>query len=190
MNLATSLGVLGDELASARIAAPDRTGIFLTAQDNLAMVRAYLNDGGTFLASGDPVNALAAAFYAEGWLHCGAACGLFILAAPHCLFAAPLPDLPPAVSEKLREKATRYRRLLATARGAVQPAPEQGTALHGTADRVAVVAETYATRGELHLAQGQDAAALACFSYGHGWIDAGVRAGLFAVTGSREIFTI
>ncbi len=190
MNLENSLGVLESELASARIVALHRTGIFLAAQDNLAMVRAYLDDGRTFLAAGDPVNALAAAFYAEGWLHCGAACGVFILATPHCLFAPPLPALPPEVSEKLREKATRYRRLLATARGAVRPAPEQGTALHGTADRVAVVAETYTVRGEMHIARGEEAAALACFSYGHGWIDAGVRAGLFAVTGSREIFTI
>jgi hypothetical protein len=32
--------------------------------------------------------------------------------------------------------------------------------------------------------------ALACFSYGHGWLDAAIRAGLIRITGNREIFAV
>jgi len=182
--------LLQEELDSARILAPQRTGVFFAARDNLAMVRAYLDDSRTFLASGDPVNAFAASYYGEGWLHCGAACGLFSLASPQCLFSARYTPLPEDAGEKLREKTVRYDRLLATARRSIRPAAERGTALFITADRTDVVAAFYAMRGEMFLARDRFEAALACFSYGHGWIDAGVRAGLLAVTGSREIFPI
>ena len=40
------------------------------------------------------------------------------------------------------------------------------------------------------MAAGQKEDALACFSYGHGWLDAGVQAGLFAVIANRDIFTV
>lgn len=182
--------LLQEELDSTRIVAPEGTGLHATARDNLAMVNAYLNDSRAFFSSGDLVNALAASYYGEGWLHCGAACGLFSVAAPRCLFTKLPGPLPQDFYEKLREKAARYARLLATARGAIRPGPEAGTCLHGTAERVAVVAAVYLSKGDRFLAREEYGAALACFSYGHGWIDAGVRSGLFAVTGSREIFTI
>lgn len=182
--------LLREELDSAGIAASEGTGLHAAARDNLEMVRAYLDDGGSFLSSGDPVNAIAAYFYGEGWLHCGAACGLVSVAVLRCLFSHPAGALPPQAEEKLREKTGRYERLLGTARAAIRPAPEKGTALHITAERVAVVASFYAVQGSRFLARQEYACALACFSYGHGWIDAGVRAGLFSVISSRDLFTI
>ncbi|MEA2034194.1 MAG: DUF357 domain-containing protein [Euryarchaeota archaeon] len=40
------------------------------------------------------------------------------------------------------------------------------------------------------LAQGMYVNALAKFSYGYGWLDVGVRAGLFSIRKNRGLFTI
>jgi hypothetical protein len=52
------------------------------------------------------------------------------------------------------------------------------------------IAETYSIRGRWLLDKNREEDALAGFSYGHGWLDAGVRAGLFTVNAERDLFTI
>jgi len=190
MNVKRLGELLREELDGTGIAAPERTGIFMAASDNLTMSRAYLADGNAFFSSGDFVNALAAYCYGEGWLHCGASCGLVCIAAPRCLPGQPVDPLPPDSFARLSEKTHRYDRLLATARDSVRPAPETGTALYIAAERVGVVTALYARQGRRYLAREEPENALACFSYGHGWLDAGVRAGLYTVTANRDIFTI
>ncbi len=186
-----SLGrILREQEEAAAVVPPERTGLFTAAHDNLGMVTAYLLDGDSFLASGDPVNALAAYCYGSGWLHCGAACGFLSVPDTGCPLNEPIGPLPLSVREKLCEKTDRYGRLLSVARTAVKPAAEEGTALHAMADRVSSVTALYAGQGTRFLAQGEFENALACFSYGHGWLDAGVRAGLYSVVSDRDLFTL
>jgi hypothetical protein len=181
---------LQEQVKSVSVTAPERSGIFDTANDNLTMVTAYLHDGETFLASGDPVNALAAFRYGLGWLHCGAACGLYSLQRHSCPPLEPVERVPDSAVQKLEEKVSRYQRLLAAACFSVTTAAEPGTIPHRTAERVHAVASVYAGQGGRFLLQGRMEDALACFSYGHGWLDAGTRAGLFSVGANRDIFTI
>jgi hypothetical protein len=156
------------------------------------MAAAYESDGRTFLSADDPVNALAAFFYGLGWVHCGTALG--ILAGPDlppaCPFAGTWEEIPARHREKLEEKAGRYSRLLATALESVSPAPESGTPAHAAALMVRFIAERYRDQGSRSVGGSRREEGLACFSYGHGWLDAGVEAGLFSVHANRGIFTL
>jgi hypothetical protein len=157
------------------------------------MARAYADDGATFFAGGDPVNTLAAYYYGSGWLHFGIVYGLLALPGKKpatCPFAGPAETLPPAFAGKLDEKTRRYARLLDTACASVVAAPEPETTGSIFARRVLAVGTCYARGGQASLAAEEMEVALARFSYGHAWLDAGVRAGLLALTGNREIFTI
>lgn len=182
--------ILREQTDAAVITVPYRTGLHTAAEDNLQMTRAYLQDGDSFLASDDPVNALAAYSYGSGWLHCGMAFGLCSAPSGDCLPEIPVEPLPARKQGRLKEKTDRYARLLALARCAVIPAPEEGTALHTTADRIAAVVSLYAGQGDRYSGEGQNERALACFSYAHGWLDAGVRGGLFSVVSRRDLFTL
>lgn len=190
MNTGQIGDILREERKSAVISAPDRTGLHAAAHDNLGMVTAYLDDGDTFHSAGDMVNALAAYCYGLGWLHCGAACGLVSISAGMCPFIGRIGPLPPGLQGRLFEKTGRYERLFSTARSAVRPAAEEGTPLYLTAARVSAVTSLYALQGSRLFARGEPEGALACFSYGHGWLDAGVRAGLYSVHADRDLFTI
>jgi hypothetical protein len=191
MNLESVRELFRQQLVSARIAAPGRTGLYHTASDNLAMASAYLHDGDVFLQSGDHVNALASFCYGLGWLHCGAATGLLVVDSPSCPFSSGMIEpLPANVREKLIEKTIRYSGILAAARAASRPAPEKETAPYETADRVQVVLLFYAVTGDRFLSRGAHETALACISYGHGWLDAGVRGGLFVVESDHHLFAL
>jgi len=109
---------------------------------------------------------------------------------PACPFTAPTETIPAPLAGRLAEKTSRYLRLLETAASSVARAPDKETAVGAFADRVLCAGTCYARHGKTLLARGEREEALASFSYGHGWIDAGVRAGLFIVTANREIFTI
>jgi hypothetical protein len=181
---------LSDQLDSARITAPQRTALCAAAEDILRMAAAYLHDGTTFLSSGDSVNALASFCYGYGWLHFGATSGYIEVMSVSCPFSTPFEQAPAPLWGKLDEKCARYARLLDTARSAVVPSPEQGTVMHATADHVLAITAAYARQGRWYAVQGQAPDALACFSYGHGWLDAAVRAGIFAIVSDRDLFTV
>lgn len=182
--------LLSELTGSARIPAADRTLLHAMATDILGMATAYQRDGTGFLSSGDWVNALAAFWYGFGWLHFGATAGYFEIPPGACPFRTPFEKVPAHLYQKLLEKSERYNHLLNTARAAVVPAPEQGTAMHGTARSVLLISAVYAGQGHRYLVQGQVENALACFSYGHGWLDAAVRAGIFSITKDRDLFTV
>jgi len=156
------------------------------------MVQAYADDGATFSGKGDAVNALASYYYGFGWLHFGMAYGLFAYAGkkPACPFAGQTGRIPAALADRLEEKTSRYLRLLELACSSVGRAPDRDTAAGAFADRILLAGTCYAREGKTLLFLGERETALACFSYGHGWIDAGVRAGLFVVAANRDIFTI
>lgn len=179
------------ELKETRIVPPADTPLAVLGDTVCGMARAYADDGGTFFSRGDLVNALAAYYYGFGWLHFGLAYGLLSCAkTPACPFDGQHETLPPVHAARLDEKVHRYARLLDTACASVLPAPEPETAAGTFARQVMVIGTSYARGGRSGLAADAQEAALAQFSYGHGWIDAGARAGLLALTGNREIFTL
>jgi uncharacterized protein len=190
MNLQDCQHRLAVSLAQARSTAPDDTPLGQTAAAVLTMVSAYESDGRAFFIRGDPVNALAAYWYGFGWLHGGIAAGLLTTGAPGCPFTSAVDSLPEAHREKRDEKTARYLWLLDTAIRSVSCAPDPSTPGHRFAEEVLCIAGAYRERGRLRMAAGQTEDALACFSYGHGWLDAGVQTGLFVILANREIFTV
>jgi uncharacterized protein len=178
-------------ISMTRILSPEDTPVNMIAASIMEMVRAYESDGIIFLESGDPINALAGFYYGFGWLHYGQASGLLaIMDAPACPFKDPAEILPPQYRSKLEEKSHRYGQLLDTALSSVVCAPDPATISHNYAMRILFIAGVYARQGELFLKCGEYEDALACFSYGHGWLDAGVATGLYRITQNREIFCV
>nr|WP_321351363.1 DUF357 domain-containing protein [uncultured Methanoregula sp.] len=156
------------------------------------MARSYESDGRGFFASGDLVNALASYWYASGWLHFGIAYGILSCRdrTIPCIFDGPDDQMPDRLKEKLSEKTARYARLLDTARSSVIPAPDASAPGHAFALRVLCISGTYADYGDRSRKNGTQERALASLSYGHGWLDAAVTAGLFSIVSNRDIFTV
>ncbi|MFA5332100.1 MAG: DUF357 domain-containing protein [Methanoregula sp.] len=187
--------LLSGQCDLSRVVLPLGTPLAADAATILGMARAYADDAATFYEKGDLVNAHAACYYGFGWLHSGLVTGYLAQpegSRPACPFAGPYDRMPKSLHEHLTEKTCRYERLLDTACASVRPAAEPGTTSHGYALRIHLVATSYAKGGRSCLGAGTDEkeAALARFSYGHGWLDAGVRAGYFVITGNHEIFTV
>ncbi|KAB1196650.1 MULTISPECIES: DUF357 domain-containing protein [Haloferax] len=90
----------------------------------------------------------------------------------------------------LQEKTNRYESMLADALDeAVQAVPEE-TPLGDAAADCLEMAESYLDDGR-HFKEADDwVNALASFSYGYGWLDAGVRMGLFDVPDDSHLFTM
>jgi uncharacterized protein len=193
MNLVACGTLLSTRIGCTVIASPEKTPLAIAAGTVLGMARAYSVDGGTFCAAGDYVNALAAYWYGFGWLHFGSAYGLF--ATPSvgmncCPFQGSCERLPSTFTPKLIEKTARYAHLLDTARASIVPAPDPATSAHDFSCRILVIVGCYALQGRQFQKAGVFEDALTCFSYGHGWLDAAVRSGLFRITRERSLFTV
>lgn len=90
----------------------------------------------------------------------------------------------------IEEKTDRYERLLAEALQEATVVPPEGTPLGEGAAEFQEMARSYLTDGR-HFAEEDDLVnALAAFSYGHAWLDAGARMGLFDVPLEGHLFTI
>ncbi len=178
-------------LSSTQIPAPESTHYNKTAALVLQMARAYESDGIGFSVSGDPVNALACFYYGFGWLHFGLSSGLLSIAhPPACPFKGPLEMLQPPFRAKLEEKASRYARLLDRARSSVRCAPDPATTSYNLAQRILCITRVYARNGAYLATSGNLEDALACCSYGHGWLDSGVTCGLFVIVAERDLFCV
>ncbi|WP_248896732.1 DUF357 domain-containing protein [Haloplanus halobius] len=90
----------------------------------------------------------------------------------------------------LAEKTDRYERMLADALDQAEPRPPADTPLGTAAAECLEMAESYLADGRHFRDDGDPVNALASFSYGYGWLDAGVRMGLFAVPEGTDLFTI
>ena len=185
MKIGACGALLSTLVAETTIPVPVQTPLGKTAAAVTGMARAYADDGTTFFRNEDLVNAMAAYWYGFGWLHFGWASGLAIL--PHdnlhsCPFDGGCERLPGTLRSQMEEKTARYAYLLDTARASVACAPEPATPGHDFAGRMLVIVACYAMQGHRCLKRGLYEDALAGFSYGHGWLDAGVRAGFFRIT--------
>lgn len=87
----------------------------------------------------------------------------------------------------LDEKAKRYEMILRRALEAFEVAPQEGSHLRKVADDLSTMARSYYDDGVYFMKNGDLVNALACFSYGHAWLDAGVKLGVFK---AKELFTI
>lgn len=90
----------------------------------------------------------------------------------------------------LAEKTDRYERLLADALDAATIAPPTGTPLADSAADYEEMARSYLKDGRHFRASDDPVNALAAFSYGHAWLDAGARIGLFSVPDEGDLFTV
>ncbi|MEF8881693.1 MAG: DUF357 domain-containing protein [Halapricum sp.] len=88
------------------------------------------------------------------------------------------------------EKTDRYEALLSEALAEATVAPPSGTPLFEAAEEFLEMARSYLNDGR-HFRDEEDLVnALAAFSYGHAWLDAGARAGLFEVPAEGHLFTV
>ncbi|MEF8808392.1 DUF357 domain-containing protein [Natronomonas sp.] len=90
----------------------------------------------------------------------------------------------------LEEKTDRYERLLAEALDAAEIAPQEGTPLYEAALEYEEMARSYLEDGRHFRDEDDLVNALASFSYGHGWMDAGARMGIFEVPTDGHLFTV
>lgn len=88
------------------------------------------------------------------------------------------------------EKAKRYETLLAEALGEADPVPPEATPLGEAARTFIDLAEAYLADGKHFRAEDDPVNAVAAFSYGHAWLDAGARLGLFDVPTEGSLFTV
>ena len=188
MKVARYGGLLEGLLRGISPPAPEGTPLHRAAREAEEMAASYLSDGRAFLAAGDLMNGLAAFAYASGWLEASLSLGLLAGEAP-----LPLPAFPEEAGslagDRVREKRARYRDMLAGALEALECAPDPGSPLSPAAAAVLGRAGALLGGGDLHASEGREGDALACYSHGHGWLDAGVRAGLFRILHSRDLFT-
>ena len=90
----------------------------------------------------------------------------------------------------LHEKTDRYERLLSEALDVATIAPPEGTPLYDAAEECEEMASSYLADGR-HFREDDDwVNALASFSYGHAWLDAGARIGVFSVPEEGHLFTV
>jgi len=182
-------GSLGHSFAMTGCNAVEGTTIFTACQDVCEMVRSYWLDGTTFLEKGDTINAVAAFGYAFGWLSAGQLIGVIM-----CRYEHQIPwvseIIPADDKEKLNRKTMRYFQMLTFALHSLSCASENSTCLWKGAQRVLIEARNARKTGMKHCINDRRINALIWFSYGHGWLDASVRIGLFEIRERRELFTI
>lgn len=94
------------------------------------------------------------------------------------------------MAAELHEKTDRYGELLAEALDAATVAAPDGTPLADGAGECIEMAESYLEDGRHFREQGDPVNALAAFSYGHAWLDAGARIGLLDVPTEGHLFTV
>ena len=176
-------------LRRTRIAVPEGTLLYRAAEEVLEMAVAYQSDGMAFLRAGDHVNALAGFAYGLGWLDAGSRLGLLLPLAAHPPGGAGV-CIPEALAARLDEKTHRYRRMLQSALPAIEVGPDEASPLFCGAEELRSTARCWYADGVNRLDAGDPAGALARFSYGYAWLDAGIRAGLFRITGERGLFTV
>ena len=186
--------LLAKKIEFSVICSPKGTPLSRASGEILEMACAYLNDGGTFMESGDSVNGLASYAYGLGWLDAGIRTGMISCTVDEGLIMPAYDEeIPSSLREHLEEKTGRYCRMLESAIDGSGPAPDHGSPLYSAAKDIFAEAESCLKAGIMYKdgeAEGGLSSALWQFSYGYGWLDAGVRMGIISITGDRKLFTI
>lgn len=151
------------------------------------MITSYLHDSLFFEQRGDTVNQYASLSYLHGWLSAGLYLGL--LTSPEryhddVCYCSDVSD-----GEKLTEKTVRYEKMLKSALESVEILPGQGSPVYEGALHCIAVSEKCLQTGSEKVGEGLLVIALGEFSYGYGWLDTAVRAGLLGVVANPELFT-
>ncbi len=89
----------------------------------------------------------------------------------------------------LSEKVKRYEELLRKALKAFEISVQINSHLRKVAEDYAEMAGCYYDDGMHFMEEGDMVNALICFSYGHAWLDAGVKLGVYKVS-DESLFTI
>lgn len=89
----------------------------------------------------------------------------------------------------LEEKVKRYEGMLRKALNAFEVAPQENSHLRKVADDFSNMAGSYYKDGMHFLEEGDLVNALVCFSYGHAWLDSGVKLGVFKAS-DEALFTV
>ena len=90
----------------------------------------------------------------------------------------------------IEEKTEHYEGLLAEALEEATVAPPGETPLATTAADCVEMAQSYLEDGRHFRNEGDPVNALAAFSYGHAWLDAGARFGVLDVPREGHLFTV
>lgn len=190
MNIDQCRQELKERVPGILIMVPEHSLLSGPAHEVREMVLAYESDGWKFESGGDDINALASYAYALGWLDAGCCIGLIKTEDSVRRWFLPGSSSMDSEDERLMEKTTRYHELLGRACEAVEPAPDKGSLLLNGSERILMVGRTFLLFGKIAVKEQGAGVALLCFSYGFGWLDAGIRAGLLAARKYRDIFTI
>ena len=94
------------------------------------------------------------------------------------------------MSESVEERAERYKQLTKAALKKVSLKAKEGSKDFDRANDFLSMAENYLNDGKHFQEKGEHALALACFSYAHAWLDAGVRAGFLDGKQDDTLFTL
>jgi hypothetical protein len=98
-------------------------------------------------------------------------------------------DPPDDLEPRFREKTDRYETLLADALEVATVADDIPVEHADAAEQCLEMAEAYLRDGRHFRQTGNLPDALAAFSYGHGWLDAGARVGVLDVPSEGHLFT-
>lgn len=186
-----SLGnFLEEKLVSSRMAAVKGSYNEKAALECKNMAESYLCDGRTFFVSGDDVNAAASFTYALGWLDAGRFIGFIDLDGRY--FNEPEEEITirPGLDEHLSEKTGRYKRMLTSAIDSVKSGPDAESPMYKASEKIIGKATEHLNSGDEFLNQKRTVNALAEYSYGYGWLDCGVRAGIITILKNRGLFTV
>lgn len=90
----------------------------------------------------------------------------------------------------IEEKTDRYEGLLASALDSTTIAVREDSPLYDAAEDFREMADSYLDDGRHFRDEDDLVNALAAFSYGHAWLDAGARMGIFDVPTEGHLFTV
>ncbi|EHQ34841.1 DUF357 domain-containing protein [Methanoplanus limicola] len=186
-----SLGnFLEEKIISSRVAAVKGSYAERTALECKNMAESYLCDGRTFSRSGDDVNAAASFTYALGWLDAGRFIGFIEVDEKYFNESGDEIFITPGLDEHLNEKTGRYERMLTSALDSVKSGPDAESPMYKASEEIIRKAEYHLNSGEGFLNRNMTVNALAEYSYGYGWLDCGVRAGIIIILKNRGLFTV
>ncbi|PWR73999.1 DUF357 domain-containing protein [Methanospirillum lacunae] len=148
------------------------------------MISSYLTDSEVFYQREDLVNEYAALLYAHGWFDAAIYLGYLTGLTPP-IYLPEDKSIPCDQHERLLEKRNRYELMLHDALGSIEIAPPSGSPLYTAAVYIRKKGEDVFLNNPVTGYMQE----LGLISYGYGWIDAGLRAGLFNIVANPHLFT-